>query len=162
MTVTLHELLPFFGASELDAGLAHLLKSAGSDIGSISKKKLRVQGMEGIELHAQGLALTFNEREDYFETYGTPKDAGEAILVAAFAYGAGSKKFRPYTGPIPFSDGPITNRQDALRQFGAPHQTEEEDGVIEWDQWIKDGLQVRTTYRDDGSAKIISFSVPFK
>jgi hypothetical protein len=162
MTMTLHELLPYFGASERDAGLARLLQSAGSDIGSISKKKLRVQGMEGIELHDKGLALTFNEREDYLETYGTPKDAGEAILVAAFAYGAGSKTFKPYTGPIPFSKGPIASRQAALGEFGAPHQSEEEDGVIEWDQWLKDGWQVRATYRDDGSVKIISFSVPFK
>lgn len=160
--MTLDELLPFFGTSELDAGLAQRLKSAGSDIGSISKKKLRVQGMEGIELHDKGLALTFNEREDYIETYGTPKDAGEAILVAAFAYGAGGKAFKPYAGPIPFSRGPIATRQEALREFGAPHRTEEEDGVIEWDEWIKDGLQVRTTYRDDGSVKIVSFSVPFK
>lgn len=160
--MTLDELLPFFGASELDAGLARLLKSAGSDIGLISKKKLRVQGMEGIELHDRGLALTFNEREDYIETYGTPKDAGEAILVAAFAYGAGSKTFRSYAGPIPFSKGPIANREDALREFGTPQQTEEEDDIVEWDQWIKDGLQVRTTYRDDGSVKNISFSVPFK
>lgn len=162
MTLTLHDLLPFFGASELDAGLARLLESADSGIGSISKKKLRAQGMEGIELRDKGLALTFNEREDYLETYGTPKDAGEAILVAAFAYGAGSKTFRPYAGPIPFSEGPIASRQDALREFGTPHRTEEEDGVIEWDEWIKEGLQVRTTYRDDGSVKIVSFSVPFK
>ncbi len=160
--MTLNELLPFLGASELDAELARLLKTAGSDIGLISKKKLRAQGMEGIELHDRGLALTFNEREDYIETYGTPKDAGEAILVAAFAYGAGSKTFRPYAGPIPLSKGPIAHREDALRAFGAPQQTEEEDGVVDWDQWIKDGLQVRTTYRDDGSVKNISFSVPFK
>lgn len=162
VTLTLHELLTFLGASELDAGLARLLKSAGSDIGSISRKKLRMQGMEGIELHDKGLALTFNEREDYIETYGMPKDAGEAILVAVFAYGAGSKTFKPYAGPIPFSKGPIANRQDALREFGTPYRTEEEDDVIEWDEWNKDGLQVRTTYRDEGSVKIISFSVPFK
>jgi hypothetical protein len=160
--MTLNELLPFFGCSELDAGLAQLLKSAGANIASISKKKLRSQGVEGIELHAQGLAMTFNEREDYIKTYAEPKDAGEAILVAAFAYGAGSKTFKPYTGPIPFSKGPIANRQDALREFGTPHRTEEEDDVVEWDQWIKDGFQVRTTYRDDGSVKVVSLTIPFK
>jgi hypothetical protein len=34
--------------------------------------------------------------------------------------------------------------------------------VVEWDQWIKDGFQVRTTYRDDGSVKVVSLTLPFK
>lgn len=160
--MTLNELLPFIGCSELNAGLGQLLKSAGANIASLSMKKLRSQGVEGMEIHAQGLALTFNEREDYIRTYAEPKDEGEAILVAVFAYGAGSKTFKPYQGPIPFSKGPIANRQDALREFGTPLRTEEEDDVVEWDQWVKDGLQMRTTYRDDGSVKVLSFTVPFK
>jgi hypothetical protein len=161
-TMTLTELLPFIGCSELNAGLAELMKSAGGSISSLSMKKLRSQGVEGMEFHAQGLSLTFNEREDYIRTYAEPKDAGEAILVAVFAYVAGSKTFTPYTGPIPFSTGPVATREDALREFGTPARTEEEDDVIEWDQWLKDGFQMRARYRDDGAVKIVSITLPFK
>jgi hypothetical protein len=159
--VTLNDLIPFIGCSELDDGLVQLLKSAGANISSSLKKRVRSQGMDGIELLAKGLALTFNEREDYINTYAEPKDDGEAILVAVFAYTSG-KRFNPYMGPIPFTKGPVVNRNDALRELGTPHRTEEEDGVIEWDQWIKDGFQMRARYRDDASVKIISFTVPFK
>ena len=160
--MTLNELLPFLGCSERDAGLAALLKAAGADIASISMKKLRVQGMEGIEIKPHGLALTFSERDDYIATYAVPKDAGEAILVAAFAYGAGSKTFKAYAGPVPFAKGNVADREDALREFGAPARTEEEDDVVEWDQWTKDGLHLRATYRNDGSLKVLMIAVPAK
>lgn len=159
----LNDLLPFFGHSELNSDLAQLLKSAGASIQSLSPKTLRTEGSDAIELKSLGLELAFWERGGYERKIAAPpKDAGAAILVAAFAYGAGSKAFKPYTGPIPFSNGPIINRQDALREFGTPHETEEEDNVVEWDQWIKDGLQVRATYHNDSSLWNLSFSVPFK
>ncbi len=160
--LTLNELLPFIGCSERNAELDRLLKSAGKGIAALSMRKLRSQGVEGIELRPQGLALTFNEREDYIQTYAEPKDEGEAILVAIFAYGAGGKTFQAYAGPIPYSAGPIVNREDALREFGAPLRTEIDEGVIEWDQWLKDGFQMRATYRVDGSLLRLSFTIPFK
>jgi hypothetical protein len=160
--MTLNDLLPFFGHSELNTNLDQLLKSAGASVQSLSAKTLRAEGSDAIELKSLGLELAFWEREGYERKMGAPKDAGKAILAAAFAYGPGGKSFKPYTGPIPFSSGPIVNRQDALNGFGTPDVTEEDDDVVEWDQWTKDGLQVRATYNDDGSLWNLSFSVPFK
>ncbi|MFK3781773.1 hypothetical protein [Agrobacterium sp. NPDC089420] len=159
--MTLNELLPFLGYSELNSGLAKLLETAGANIRSLSPRTLRAEGSDAIELKTMGLELAFYEREYYENKCATPKDAGEAIFVAAFAYGGG-KAFKRYVGPVPFANAAIGNRQDALREFGAPHRTEEEEGLVEWDQWIKEGIQVRATYHDDGALWNLSFSVPFK
>lgn len=160
--MTLEDLLPLLGFSERTPDLINMLKPAGFDFGPAFMAKLCEQGMEGFESYATGLAITFNEREGYIEAHAEPRNAGEAILVAVFAYGAGSKTFEPYRGKIPFSNGPVVDRQDAIREFGAPHRSEEEDDVVEWDQWIKEGLQLRTSYRDDGSVTNIMFAVPYK
>ncbi|MFM9924880.1 hypothetical protein VLK31_17945 [Variovorax sp. H27-G14] len=160
--MTLNDLLPLFGYSELNADLDQLLSSAGTSVRSLSAKTLRAEGSDAIELKPLGLELAFWEREGYERKVATPKDTGNAIFVAAFAYGPGSKSFKPYVGPVPFSKGPIATREDALREFGAPTLTEEEDDVVEWDQWLKEGLQVRATYQDDGALWNLSFSVPFK
>lgn len=148
----LNKLLPFFGYSELNDDLAKLLEMAGGNIDSLSRKTLRVEGSDAIELKAIGLELAFREREGYERKFATPKDSGEAILAAVFAYGAGSKTYAPYEGPIPFGNGKILNRSDALREFGVPIKTEkdEDNDAIEWDQWLKEGLQLRSSYRDDG------------
>lgn len=160
--MTLNDLLPFLGHSELNTNLDQLLKSVGASIHSLSVKTLRAEGSDAIELKSLGLELAFWEREGYERKMGAPKEAGKAILAAVFAYGPGGKRFKPYTGPVPFSGGPIVRRQEALAQFGAPDVTEDDDDVVEWDQWAKDGLQVRATYHDDGSLWNLSFSVPFK
>lgn len=160
--MVLKELIPFFGHSELNANLDQLLKSAGANIQSLSAKTLRTEGSDAIELKSLGLELAFWERESYEQKIAAPKDAGKGILVAVFAYGPTSRGFKPYLGPIPFSDGPITKREDALREFGAPQVTEVDNDMVEWDQWSKDGLQVRATYHDDGSLWNLSFSTPFK
>jgi hypothetical protein len=162
VSMTLNELLPFFGYSELNSNLAQLLKSAGADIQSLSTRTLRAEGSDAIELKSLGLELAFWERDIYEQKITSPKDAGKAILVAVFAYGPVSKGFKPYLGPIPFSDGPITKREDALREFGTPQETEVDKDIVEWDQWAKDGLQVRATYHDDASLWNLSFSTPFK
>lgn len=160
--MTLKELLPFFGHSELNTDLGQLLKSAGANIQSLSAKTLQAEGSDAIELKSLGLELAFWEREGYEQKIALPKDAGKALLAGVFAYGPGSKRFKPYLGPIPFSDGPVTKREDALRAFGTPQMTETDDDVVDWDQWAKDGLQLRATYHDDGSLWNLSFSIPFK
>ena len=160
--MTLNDLLPLLGHSELNADLERLLRSAGASVQSLSAGTLRREGSDAIELVSLGLELAFWEREAYERKVAAPKDAGTAILVAVFAYGPGGKRFKPYAGPIPYGNGPIAGRQDALSAFGAADATEEDDGVVEWDQWIKDGLQLRTTYREDSPLWNLSFSVPFK
>ncbi|MFM9924884.1 hypothetical protein VLK31_17965 [Variovorax sp. H27-G14] len=160
--MTLHDLLPLLGHSELDASLEQLLKSVGASARTLSDKTLRTEGSDAIEFKPLGLELAFWEREGYERKAATPRDAGKAIFVAVFAYGPGNKSFKPYVGPVPFSKGPIATREDALREFGTPMLTEEEDDVVEWDQWLKEGLQVRATYQDDGALWNLSFSVPFK
>jgi hypothetical protein len=160
--MTLNELLPFLGHSELDTNLEQLLKSAGASMQSLSAKTLRAEGSDALELKPLGLELAFWEREGYEQKMGAPKDAGQAILAAVFAYGPGGKRFKPYTGSIPFGSGPVAGREAALAAFGPPDTTEEDDDVVEWDQWIRDGLQVRATYNDDGSLWNLSYSVPFK
>jgi hypothetical protein len=158
----LSEVVPFLGCSNVNPGLVELLRSAGADIGALSKKELRETGMDGIELKNKGLSLTFSSRDDYIETYAEPTEAGDAILVGIFAYGAGSRSFKPYPGLIPFSRCPVTRREEALLEFGEPYHTESDDGEIDWDYWMKNTVQVGVFYRADASIKYVSFSVPFR
>jgi hypothetical protein len=158
----LQDLLPFVGCCELDPGFRRVMSEAGVALDDLSKAALRDQGMTGIELHDQGLALTLNERNDYIRAYAQPRDQGQAILVAVFAYGPGSRSFSPYAGAIPFSQQAIADRTAALHAFGPPVESEDDDGVIDWDQWFKMGLQVRATYRGDGSLRHIMYSVPLE
>lgn len=156
--MTLDELIPYLGYSERNAEFALLMAERGKPFTSFSRRDLRTQGMFGIELPTLGLALTFEGRNGYESHYALPKDDGEFIFAGVFAYPGGSKTVRPYTGPVPFAKTPITSRADALREFGQPDETEIDDGVLDWDQWIKKGLQVRTTYRADSSLSNISIS----
>ena len=160
----MNDFVPFLGCSELNVELVNILKSAGADIQSLSRKKLRSQGIEGLELRDLGLFLTFEERQSFERSSGQPRDAGEAILAGVFAYGQGSKTYAEYKGAIPFSKGAVAVRADALREFGTPSKTEvdEDEDTVDWDDWFKNGLQLRCTYRADGSIKVISVSVPLK
>lgn len=159
--MTLDKLLPYLGHSEQNPELAELLASVGFDVALMPGRVRRGAGFGHCELKSWGLELAFDSHTVYEDWCGTPKDAGKAILLAVFAYDKPSKTREAYVGPLPFASGPIHDRHDALREFGPPVRTEEEDGVVEWDQWIKDGLQVRTTYDEDGSLRVFSCSTPF-
>lgn len=102
----LSEVVPFLGCSNSNPGLVEWLRSAGADIGTLSKKELRDTGMDGIDLKKIGLSLTFSSRDDYIDTYAEPTEAGDAILVGIFAYGAGGKTTKPYVGSSPSAAAP--------------------------------------------------------
>lgn len=160
--MTLDDLLPYLGCSEQNVELAKLLAGVGFDIAVMPGRAQKNFGLGFCELSDLGIELAFNFHTDFKERYGLPRDAGKAIFSGIFAYDNPSKKRRAYIGPIPFSRGPIHARADALREFGPPLRIETEDGIVEWDQWMKEGLQVRTTYRDDGSLSNLMVSIPFK
>jgi hypothetical protein len=158
----LNALLPFLGHSEQDSGLSDLLATAGFDVSLMPGRAQRGGGTGHCELNALGIELAFQFHTDYKHSYGVPMDGGKAILSAIFVYGQPAKKRKAYVGPIPFSSGPIHDRDDALREFGVPYHTEEEDGEIDWDHWMKGNVQVGAFYREDTSLKYVSFTVPLK
>ncbi|KKX25703.1 hypothetical protein [Rhizobium sp. LC145] len=156
------DFFPYLGHSEQHDGLSGLLASLGFDVGKMPGKTQRGYGTAGYELSAFGIELTFEFHTNYTDAYGPPKDGGKAILSGIFAYDRPAAKRRAYTGPIPFTDGPIHNRDDALRKLAVPFHTEQDDEEFEWDHWMKDGLQVGAFYRPDATIKYVSFSVPMK
>jgi hypothetical protein len=159
--MTLDKLLPYLGSSEQNRELADLLASVGFDISVMPGRVQRGAGTGHCELNSLGIELAFYFHTDYKSRFGAPKNDGKAILSAIFAHGNANKVRKAYVGPFPFSPGPIHNRHEALRGFGTPLRTEEDDGIVEWDQWMKSGLQVRTEYSEDGSLFVCMYSVPF-
>ncbi|MEI5681390.1 MULTISPECIES: hypothetical protein [unclassified Mesorhizobium] len=158
----LSALLPFLGHSEQNTGLSDLLATAGFDVSLMPGRAQRGGGTGHCELNSLGIELAFQFHTDYKHSFGVPKDGGKAILSAIFAYDRPGKKRQAYVGPIPFSSGPIHDRNDALREFGDPFHTEQEDGEIDWDHWMKGDVQVGAFYREDATAKYVSFAVPLK
>lgn len=156
------DFLPYLGHSEQNDGLTTLLASLGFDVSKMPAKAQRGYGSASYELNGLGVELTFEFHTNYTQAYGPPKDGGKAILAAIFAYDRPGTKRSAYTGAIPYTGGPIHNRTEALREFGVPFHTEQDDEEIEWDYWMKDGLQVGAFYRPDATITYISFSVPLK
>lgn len=160
--MNLFEFLPFLGHSEQNTQLSDLLASVGFDVAKMPSRAQRGHGFGHFELKPLGIELAFNFHTDYKEAYGIPKDGGKAVLSGIFAYDISNKQRSAYVGPVPFAGGPVHNRQDALREFGPPYHTEQDDEEVEWDYWMKDGMQVGAFYRTDATLKYVSFSVPLK
>ncbi len=158
----LSALLPFLGHSEQNTGLSDLLAIAGFDVSLMPARAQRGGGTGHCELNSLGIELSFQFHTDYKHSFGVPRDAGKAILSGIFAYGQPAKKRKAYVGAIPFSSGPIHDRDDALREFNVPYHTELEDGEFEWDHWMKGDVQVSAFYREDETIEYVSFSVPLK
>lgn len=156
------EILPFLGHTEQSAGLSSLLLSTGFDVAQMLGRVQRGHGVGHLELKPLGIELAFQFHTDYKETYGTPEDEGKAVLSGVFAYDKAKKDRKAYNGPVPFTRGPLRNRSDALREFGVPYHTEQDDDEIDWDYWLKGGVQVGAFYRPDTTIEHLSFSVPFK
>jgi hypothetical protein len=158
----LSEILPLLGHSEQHNNLSSLLATVGFNVTLMPGRAQRNFGTGHCELKSLGIELAFQFHTDYKSAYGMPKDEGKVIFSSIFAYIKPSKGRKAYEGLLPFSSTPVNNRHDALREFGSPFHTEQDDGEIDWDYWMKDGVQVGAFYREDSTIKYVSFSVPLK
>lgn len=157
------DFLPYLGHSEQHAELSNLLAAIGFDASKIPSRAQRNSGSAFCELKSRGIDLTFYFHTQYKPSFGTPKSDGKAIFCCIFVYphGRKSESKKPYEGPIPFAGGPVRTREEALRAFGDPSETQEDDGDIDLDHWRKDELQITATYRGDLTIGHIGFSLPY-
>ncbi len=154
--------LPYLGCSEQDADLSSLLATIGYDASKLAGQAQRNSGYAFCELKSEGLDLAFYFSTVYEPRFGAPRDGGKAILccVSVYPNGRTSEKKKPYEEPVPFSGMPVRTRDEALRAFGDPYETQEDDGDIDLDHWSKDGLQIGASYRSDLTIDHIGFSLP--
>lgn len=130
------------------------------DPSSLSEKKLSSEGSDFVHLKAKGVSLTFVPRAAFQLKRGEPRGDGPYIFAGAFFYPAGAADVDAYVGIAPFGQSAVATREDALRVYGKPQRSMEDDDVFEWDQWTFVGRQVRTYYSDGAQIDNISVSVP--
>lgn len=142
------------GLTELDAPLvATILARVPGAPGAteLSQRQLRAIRAGFVAFKDLGVVLSFSEREDYVEDFGEPRGAGTQVLGALFYYPEGSEEVDAFEGVAPFADEPVPTREDALRAYGEPDDADEEDGVVEWEQWQLEGYDLSLDYAEDGA-----------
>lgn len=153
----LHQLL---GMTNTEQDLISAIAEHGGNVADLSAKNIRELGTDFVNLGDRGLSLAFQARARYEDSRGSPRGEGPYVLVAIFYYPNGGTDLEAYTGPAPFASDGVFNRDDALRVYGKPDRTEEDDDEIDWDQWKKDERQLRASYRADLRIDTVSVSVP--
>jgi hypothetical protein len=152
-----HQLL---GLSNTDRELIDAIAEHGGNVADLSPEDIRELGTDHLNLSQKGLSLAFQSRVRFEMSRGTPRGEGPFVFGGMFYYPDGGTDLSPYEGPAPFASEGVRNRADALRVYGEPSRTEEDDGEIDWDQWSRDGRQVRASYREDLVIDTVSVSVP--
>ena len=156
----MHELL---GLTDQDQALLAAVKEHGGTVDKLSKSKLSELGSDFVYFSQQGVDLAFNSPESFQNDYQKqPRGPGPFVLACIFYYATKSSKHEAYTGPAPFFGKSFRNREEALAVCGKPDHTELDDGEIWWDDWNKDGVSFRATYRDGAELKDMSVSFPYK
>ena len=145
-----------------DDDVINAIKVNGGSIDSLSPKKLKELTTDFVQLNELGIALAFTPKDFFSRNYREPTGSGPYAMSGVFYYPNGSAKVSAYLGLIPFSNGPVGNREEALAAFGEPQETEEEDGDVYWDVWMKDGRQVKVDYNDELAVKTVLVSFPMK
>lgn len=158
----LHNLL---GLTELDAPLiaallAHTTPAGAPAPTELSQKRKKEIRAGFVLLKDAGVVMSFSPRETHAVDYGEPLGAGTHVLSALFYYPEGSEEVEPYAGDAPFADGPVETRDQALAAYGAPSDGEEDDGVVEWEQWQVDGRELTADYADDGAVLTLTVALP--
>lgn len=148
------------GMTSVDVPLIEGIQANGGAVSTLSAKKIKEDLSDFVVLKEMGVILAFVGREAFRSSYCEPRGDGEYVMDGVFYYPNGSSSVSSYTGSIPFANGPVRNRDEAILAFGSPESTEEEDGEIYWDIWRRDGIRIKVDYRGEGAVKTVLFSLP--
>jgi hypothetical protein len=158
--ISIRELTSVFGYPMLSDTAQHVLVANGFKPES-KLKQLKDLGVAFLEQKEHGVSLDYCSRETFLAEHGSLKEEGEVILRSLFIYPNGSKTYQPFTSPVDFGIDGITSRADANKKLGKSFESQEDDGEIEWESWMIDGLLVTAFYKSNGiSIKNWNISAP--
>lgn len=156
------QLFVLVGMTNTDAAVIDAIRANGGSVDALSPKKLKDLTLDFVQFNELGISLALTPREFYSRNYRDPLGAGPYAMSGVFYYPNGAAKVAAYPGSIPFAEGPVNTREKALMAFGDPQETEEEDGDIYWDIWMRDGRQIKVDYNDALAVKTVLLSFPMK
>ena len=161
---TLPELPSLLGLTESDAPLiaavlAHTTPAGTPAPTELSQKRKKEIRAGFVHLKEAGVVLSFSPRETHAVDYGEPLGTGTHVLSAIFYYPEGSEEVDPYKGNGPFATTPVNTREAATAAYGEAVDSEEEEGVFEWEQWEVEGREITVDYADDGAVLTITVSL---
>lgn len=155
-------LAQFIGLTNVDAPLLNAIESLGGCVDGLSAKQFRDYGNAYVRFRELGVDLVFVPRSAYESVRGPCRGEGPYVLEAVFYYPNGEDS-EPYGGIAPFATHSVVDRASALSAYGDPSDTDETDGVVDSDDWVKgDGLQLSCSYREDQSISDICVALPYR
>lgn len=148
------------GLTNLDEALTQAVAAHAGDDPGLSPAKLQKLRADFLMLEALGVVFAFTSREQFQREYGEPRGAGPRVLSGVFYYPEGSDEVEAYEGPAPLAEAAIVDREEALAAYGEPEATEEEGGIVEWDQWSLGGVEIGADYDEDQVVLSLTATLP--
>lgn len=163
--LSLPELPRLLGLTEVDAPLiaailAHTTPAGAPAPTELSQKRKKEIRAGFVLLKELGVVMSFTPRETHAVDFGEPLGPGTHVLSALFYYPEGSEEVEPYAGDAPFASTPVETREQALAAYGAPSDGEEEEGIVEWEQWQLEDRELTADYADDGAVLTLTVALP--
>lgn len=152
----LNKFFGLVGLTNADSVLVDAVSANGGSVDTLSAKKIQEITTDFVYLVDKGVVLSFVSNESYSLKYGAPKGAGPFVMNGVAYYPHGSSKVASYDGVMPFAQGLVRHRAEAIEAFGQPEKTDDEDGPVYWDIWNKEGRMIKADYHDDLSVKAVA------
>lgn len=149
------------GLTEKDQMLLDVINACDGSVVDVNPKRMREYGNAYVTLPGLGVDFVFVPRATYEEERGEPAGDGSHVLEGVFYFPSGGDN-ATYVGNAPFASKPIANRADALAVYGGPSDSNNSDGVVESEDWVKDGIQLSADYRNDGTIASFCVMLPFQ
>lgn len=148
------------GLTNTDDALIQAVVAHAEGDASLSPAKLQKLRADFVMLEALGVVFAFASREQFQREYGEPRGPGPRVLSGVFYYPEGSDEVEPYEGPAPLLEVAVVDREEALAAYGEPEATEEDSGVVEWDQWSLGGIELGVDYDEDEVVLSLTATLP--
>lgn len=161
MSISIQNLISILGYPMMSEKAQSVLKASGFQP-AYTPKKLKEYGSVHLVLEEHGIDLDFCDKKTAKEKYVGIQEDGDAIFIGIFLYPNGASDYKKISFPIGFGADDCLSREDALRTFGTPSQTWEDEGIVEWDRWTIDNFTIAADYSETQKISIWTISLKIK
>ncbi|WAC71413.1 hypothetical protein OU995_17715 [Roseateles sp. SL47] len=155
------ELFPqLLGLTNTDPALHEAVAPHAQGDTALAPARIQKLKSDFLMLTSLGVVFSFSNRETFQREFGAPRGEGPKVLSGIFYYPQGSEEVEPFEGAGPLTDAPVEIRQEALAAYGEPEASDGEDGAIEWEQWLVQGVELSADYDDEGEVLCLTAALP--